>query len=79
MRKAIYSGPQRSGICVCGHSWREHHLGMVMRTEAIQTDGGPEYYIPQECEFFGCNEDGGKDADGNEHCDGYVDDLSSPR
>ena len=73
MRKAIYSGPNRSGVCVCGHSWEDHHLGMVMKQGAVETDGGPEIYIPQECEYFGCNEDGGKDADGNPHCDQYVD------
>ena len=73
MRKAIYSGPGRSGVCVCGHSWKDHHLGMVMRADAVETDGGPEYYVPQECEHYGSNEDGGKDADGNPHCDGYRD------
>jgi hypothetical protein len=76
MRKAIYSGPNRSGICVCGHGWQEHHLGMVVRPEAIETDDGPEAYIPQECEHFGSNEMGGLDADGNPHCSAYNDTLA---
>ena len=32
-----------------------------------------EAYLPQEWEFFGCNEDGGLDTEGNEHCFGYRD------
>ena len=71
-----YSGINRSGICKCGHSWEDHHLGMVMRTEYIEDT--KEIYIPQECEFFGCNEDGGKDAEGNPHCDGYIDSMEAP-
>ena len=30
-------------------------------------------YIPQECEYYGSNEMGGRDKDGNDHCHGYVD------
>ena len=75
MRKARYSGPDRSGICVCGHGWKDHHLGLVVTVTKTETDGGPEYYIPQECEFYGSNEDGGKDAEGNPHCDRYQDSL----
>lgn len=68
VRKAIYSGPNRSGVCVCGHKWDEHHLAMVLRPEAIETDGGPEAYIPQECEHFGFDEMGGLDHEGNPNC-----------
>ena len=76
MRSAIYSGPGRSGVCVCGHGWEEHHLGMVMREDMLEVhSGGKEAYVPQECEFYGCNEDGGLDAEGNEHCFGYRDSL----
>ena len=75
VRVAIYSGPGRSGVCICGHSWEDHHLGMVMRVEMLMTTGGKEAYIPQECEFFGCNEDGGLDDDGNDHCFGYRDEM----
>jgi len=73
MRPAIYSGPNRTGICICGHSWDSHHLGLVMRADAVETDGGPEHYIPQECEAFGANENGGLDGEGKDHCFGYVD------
>lgn len=77
-RKAIYSGPDRSGICVCGHSWQEHHLSIVVRPEAIETDDGRELYIPQECEHFGSNEMSGLDSEGNAHCSGYRDTLADP-
>jgi hypothetical protein len=30
-------------------------------------------YVPQECEFYGCNEYGGLDEDGNPHCGQYID------
>ena len=68
-----YSGPNRSGICVCGHSWESHHLGMVMNLEYYEQTKEP--YLPQECEVFGFNELGGLDADGEPHCFGYVDSL----
>lgn len=72
-----YSGPNRSGYCVCGCKWDRHHLGLVMRMEyAEQTKEG---YIPQECETFGFNEGGGRklDADGvwQDHCHTYRDTL----
>lgn len=68
-----YSGPNCSGICVCGHSWEDHHLGMVMNPVYREQTG--EAYIPQECEHYGSNEMGGLDADGNEHCWSYRDSL----
>ena len=71
MKQPRYSGPNRSGVCVCGHSWAVHHLGVVMN-QSYYTDTGEEY-LPQECEFCGVNEDGGKDAEGNYHCNGYRD------
>ena len=49
---------------------------MIMNQAYIETESGPEIYLPQECEYFGCNEDGGKDADGNPHCNGYEDSLT---
>jgi hypothetical protein len=64
-RKIIYSG-----ICLCGHSYEEHHLGVVANPEAAAVIGD---YLPQECEFFGFNENGGLDENGNEHCRHYVD------
>ncbi len=73
-----------SGICVCGHKWDNHHLGMIVKPEYVETTSGPEHYIPQECEAFGNNEMGGLDKDGNVHCFGYkdkneVDDVGSTK
>jgi hypothetical protein len=70
-----YSGPHRIGICRCGHSWEDHHLGVVMNREYGEATG--EAYVPQECEFFGFNETGGLDADGNNHCQQYKDQKES--
>ena len=77
-RPARYSGPDRKGICVCGHKWVHHHLGIVVRpgaTKVVSESGwqGREGYIPQECEYFGSNEMGGLDVDGHVHCFGYRD------
>ena len=69
--KPRYSGPGRSGICVCGHSWEDHHLGCVMNTAYVETTH--EGYIPQECVFYGFNEMGGLDNEGREHCQTYRD------
>jgi hypothetical protein len=30
-------------------------------------------HLPAECEFFGSNEDGGLDENGQPHCERYVD------
>ena len=49
---------------------------MIMKSDYIETEAGPEIYLPQECEYYGANEDGGKDADGNPHCYGYEDSLT---
>lgn len=73
MHHPKYSGPRCSGICVCGHNWEDHHLGVVLRHEYVKETG--EAYIPQECEFYGFNEMGGLDAEGNEHCSGYRDSM----
>ena len=70
----IYSGPNRSGICKCGHSWRTHHLSIVAKKEYHEATG--EGYMPDECLAFGCNEMGGLDREGNVHCFGYEDSLS---
>ena len=71
--KPRYSGPERSGICKCGHSWEIHHLGCVMNSEYFELT--QESYVPEECEFFGFNETGGLDAEGNNHCQRYRDSL----
>jgi hypothetical protein len=69
--QARYSGSLRSGVCLCGHGWETHHLGMVMNEDyAHQTH---EIYVPQECEYYGSNEMGGHGSDGREHCAYYRD------
>lgn len=64
-RKVIYFG-----TCLCGHSYEDHHLGMVLNPEALAIMGP---YLQGECEFFGWNESGGFDENGNPHCMRYVD------
>ena len=69
--KPLYSGSNCSGICVCGHSWDEHHLGIVANRK--YSEATKEGYVPQECEHYGSNEMGGLDAEGEPHCDSYRD------
>jgi len=73
-----YSGPGKSGICKCGHSWEDHHCGIVLNEEYYRATG--EVFVPQECEFYGCNELGGcmPNPDNSEgawvlHCETYED------
>ena len=71
-----YSGPNRTGICVCGCKWEDHHLGIVMREEYVQATG--ERYIPQECTRYGFNEVGGMKYNETtscweDHCHSYKD------
>ena len=70
-----YSGPGKTGICKCGHKWDEHHLGIVLNKEYFKATG--ESYVPQECEYYGCNELGGMmpgpDGKWVAHCGCYVD------
>lgn len=76
-----YSGPNRTGICRCGHPWDEHHLGCVMNEDYYEAT--KESYVPQECEHYGFNEMGGmmpnpdKEAEDTwiDHCHGYHDTL----
>ena len=67
MRRAIYSGPNRSGVCICGHKWDDHHLGGVIRQDAMETDGDVER----------SDEMGGLDEEGNPHCSRYRDTLDT--
>ena len=73
--KPRYSGPGKSGVCVCGHSYEDHHLGMVLNQDYLDQTG--EIYVPQECEFYGCNECGGmkptKSGKWVRHCGSYRD------
>ncbi len=80
--RARYSGRGRTGICKCGHSWEEHHLGMVCNQDYYAATG--ESYVPQECEHYGCNQFGGlmpdpanPDGEWLDHCGSY-EDASSP-
>lgn len=78
--KPIYSGPTRSGVCVCGCRWDRHHLGIVMNPEYVKET--KEGYIPQECEAFGFNEAGGMKynrdtGEWDDHCHGYRDTLEA--
>ena len=75
-RKPIYSGPGKSGLCLCGHLWEDHHLSMAMRQEYV--DVVKEGYLPGECLRYGCNETGGMRYDRSvhmyvDHCFGYRD------
>ena len=71
-----YSGPGRTGICICGCSWDRHHLGVVMNKAFADATG--EAYVPQECDAFGFNEVGGMKynkvtQEWEDHCYGYRD------
>jgi hypothetical protein len=59
-----------SGMCICGHAFDRHHLGIIANKEAYEIMGP---YLAQECEAFGFNEMGGLDEDGKEHCGWYID------
>jgi hypothetical protein len=59
-----------SGICLCGHSYEDHHCCCVMNPIAYLALGP---IIPDECDWFGCNEDGGLDENGEIHCTRYCD------
>lgn len=69
--KPRYSGPNNSGVCICGHDWTEHHLGVIMNEDYFEATG--ESYLPEECEAYGSNEMGGLDSEGNNHCQRYKD------
>jgi hypothetical protein len=74
---ARYSGPNRSGICKCKHRWEDHHLGCVMNRKYYEDTG--EDYVPQECEFYFCNEMGGCNKDGSDHCHRYIDEKDDQK
>lgn len=63
--KTIYSG-----TCLCGHQAEDHHLMIVQDPEVAEAIGP---YGAQECEFYGCNEEGALDEEGRLHCGHYVD------
>lgn len=49
-------------MCTCGHPLEEHHISFF-------PGGGA---LVEECEYYGSNEYGGKDENGNEHCETFV-------
>jgi hypothetical protein len=70
LRPPQYSGPNRSGMCKCGHKWKSHHLGIVMNQDYFAETS--EEYLPEECEvdqFEGMVRDGGCE------CQRYVDNM----
>lgn len=66
-----YSGPGRTGVCVCGHSYDMHHCGIVMNADYFAQTG--EEVVPGGCCFYSCNEGEGLGPDGEPHCFNYVD------
>ena len=76
MKQPKYSGPNKSGVCICGCKWDEHHMMLVMRQEYIDETG--EAYILGACEAYGFNEVEGKKYNEEtgfweQHCSGYKD------
>lgn len=76
--KPKYSGPGKTGICICGHSWEDHHRSCVMNKRYIEATN--EIYVLGECCAYGSNEFGGRmpGPDGEEgewidHCHNYQD------
>lgn len=74
--KPTYSGPGKTGVCICGCPWDSHHLFLVMNKDYIETTG--EGYIIGACCRYGFNEAEGmkynEELDFWEsHCSGYKD------
>jgi hypothetical protein len=74
--KSIYSGPERSGICICGCKWESHHLSIVFNQKRIEET--KEGYALGPCLRYGNNETEGlkynEDTDEWDfHCCGYCD------
>ena len=69
--KPVYSGPNRSWVCICGHHWSDHRFGCVTNNQYYNETR--ESYVPEECEVYDCNETGGLDTVGQPHCFRYKD------
>jgi hypothetical protein len=55
----------QKNLCHCGHEYEDHHnSGLVEGIAGV-------------CEFFGCNEEGGLDENGNIHCLRFID-IAAP-
>jgi hypothetical protein len=67
-------GYEFCGVCRCGHAFAEHHNAMMLSVECLSTlPPGARPFVAEECEYYGCNEDGGFGPDGRHHCHRYVD------
>lgn len=75
MTKPTYSGPGKTGMCVCGHRWDQHHLHIIM--DCAIMDARKEGYIIGQCLAHGHNEAAGmmwNDEDEMvDHCHEYRD------
>ena len=79
--KPRYSGPGATGVCICGCSWEDHHLDVVMNKDYFKATG--ERYVPDECERYVFNEVGGMKFNEEtkvweDHCYGYLDSGLNP-
>lgn len=65
---------QLTGICRCGHRLEDHHNGGWLSAEYLATmPQGTRPLFGDECEYYGCNEEGGLGPDLRVHCLRYVD------
>jgi hypothetical protein len=76
MSEPRYSGPNRSGICVCGCRWYHHHLSCVLNED--YRNETQEVNVPEECVAYGFNEVGGMKFNQEtkrweDHCHSYRD------
>jgi hypothetical protein len=63
-----------TGMCRCGHRLEDHRNGMWLSAEHLGTmPPGTRPYFGEECEYYGCNEEGGLGPDLPVHCLRYVD------
>lgn len=77
-----------SGTCVCGCSWEDHHLSIIMNQAAWKAieahmkahhpDKTYPMYVPGECDNFGFDEVGGmkyneETDEWEDHCHAYRD------
>lgn len=65
---------QFTGICRCGHRLEDHHNGGWLSAEYLATmPQGTRPLFGDECEYYGCAEEGGLGPDLRVHCLRYVD------
>jgi hypothetical protein len=74
MTERLTTGVTFTGRCRCGHRFDEHHNPMWFSTEYAATlPPGARPYVAEECEHYGCDEEGGLGPDLRVHCARYVD------